>query len=68
MEPRQLKMSDVIGVAIIVVALFGGGFDMVQALASSDFDSGEFLRGLAIAVIGCGLGLAIVKLGNVFRP
>ena len=68
MESRQLKMSDVIGVTIMVVALFGGGFDMVQALTRFSFDSSEFLRELAIAVIGCSLGLAVIKLGHLFRP
>ncbi len=62
-----MKMSDVIGVAVIVVAIFGGGFDMVRAVAGSSFDSGEFIRGLAIAVVGSGLGLAVIKLGPIVR-
>jgi hypothetical protein len=67
MNSSQLKMSDVIGVAVTVVAIFGGGFDMVHALAVSGFDSGEFLRGFAVAAIGTGLGLAVIKLGNILQ-
>ena len=62
-----LKMSDVIGAALVAVALFGSGYDMVHASATLSFNSGEFLRGFAIAALGCGHGLAVMKLGRISR-
>jgi|TARA_B100002003_G_C13643443_1_gene327999 hypothetical protein len=67
MNFRNLKISNVIGVAVIVVALFGGGFDIIRALVVSGFDSGDFFRGFAVAVIGSGLGLAVIKLGKILQ-
>ena len=62
-----LKVSDVIGAALVAVVLFGGGYDMIHASATAGFNSGEFLRGFAIAALGCGHGLAVMKLGRISR-